>query len=90
MSEASPPKFRRRFHSGPVLSHDERIRQGRVVEAARAALVSTDAVKAFLNTPHETLHGRPLDLAIGSNEGLLAVEATIAADFHALAESAAR
>lgn len=60
-----------------VLTPDERVRQGRIVNVAQAALASTDAVKAFLNTHHEGLRGRPLDLATNSREGLIAVEAAI-------------
>lgn len=68
---------RSRQRHGPILSRDEQVRQGRVVNAARIALVSTDAVKAFLNTHHDGLNGRPIDLATRSSEGLVAVEAVI-------------
>ena len=67
------PRFKRRFE-GPLLSADEKVRQGRVVKSAQAALASTDAVRSFLNTHHETLGGRPLDLATLSAAGLLRVE----------------
>lgn len=73
-------KFTRSRWRGPILSRDEQVRQGRVVNAARLALVSTDAVKAFLNTHHEGLNGRPIDLATQSNEGLVAVEAVISGE----------
>jgi len=69
--------FRRRGRQGPVLSPDEGRRQGRAVRAAQA-LGDVEAVRAFLNTPHETLGGRPLDLAVASDAGLAAVEAAIA------------
>ena len=54
------------------------MRQGRVVNAARIAFDDVDAVRAFLNSHHDGLSGRPLDLAIASDEGLVAVEAVIA------------
>lgn len=69
--------FRRRSRTGPVLTPDEGKRQGRAVRAAQA-LGGLDAVRGFLNTPHATLGGRPLDLAIASDAGLAAVEAAIA------------
>lgn len=71
--------FRKRRRQGVVLSPDEGRRQGRAVRAAHA-LGDVETVRAFLNTPHETLGGRPLDLAIASEAGLAAVEAAIAAE----------
>ena len=62
---------------GPVLSFEERERQGRVVRIAQAALETPDAVRTFLNNHHDDLEGRPLDLAIASDAGLKAVEAAI-------------
>ena len=59
------------------LTPAEQVRQGRVVKSAQAALVSTDAVRSFLNTHHDGLRGRPLDLAVASEAGLLAVEQAI-------------
>jgi hypothetical protein len=38
-----------------------------------------DEVRAFLNSRHEGLNGRPIDIAIASEAGLIAVEAAIAA-----------
>lgn len=70
--------FRKR-RTGPVLSRDEGARQGRSVRSARAALPSTEAVRAFLNSHHAGLSGRPLDLAVASQAGLLAVEKAIVA-----------
>ena len=70
------------------LAADKGERQGRAVNAARAAFGSTEAVLAFLNTPHPDLGGRPLDLALASDEGLAAVEAAIA-DQAARGEAAA-
>lgn len=70
----------RKARTGPVLSRDEGLRQGRAVRAAQAALGSVEAVRAFLNSHHETLSGRPLDVAVASEDGLIAVEAAIAAE----------
>jgi len=68
----------RKAKRGPVLSHDESVRQGRAVRSAQAALGSVEAVRAFLNSHDETLSGRPIDLAVASEDGLIAVEAAIA------------
>jgi hypothetical protein len=62
---------------GPVLSSDQFSRQGRAVRAATAALADSAAVLAFLNSHHKGLSGRPLDLAVASDAGLLAVESAI-------------
>ena len=61
----------------PRLSQAEQVRQGRVVKSAQATLVTAEAVRAFLNTHHDGLRGRPLDLAVASEAGLLAVEQAI-------------
>lgn len=71
--------FRKRGAKIAPLSPEEGIRQGRAARAAQAALGSVDEVRAFLNNRHEGLGGRPLDLAIASDAGLMAVEAEIAA-----------
>jgi len=71
----SPPFFRRRKVS--PLSSDQGVRQGRAVRAAQAALGSVEAVRAFLNTHHDALGGRPIDIAVASEAGLKAVEAAI-------------
>ncbi len=70
----------RKTRKGPVLSPDEGRRQGRAVRSAQAALGSVDAVRAFLNTHHPSLAGRPIDLAVASEAGLIAVEAAISAE----------
>ena len=69
------PRFRKAMT--PRLSHDEQVRQGKVVKSAHAALPSMDAVRDFLNTHHDALSGRPLDVATASDAGLRAVEAVI-------------
>lgn len=68
--------FKKRIEGAPVLSHDQRSRQGRVVKSALAALGNSGAL-AFLNRHHDGLCGRPLDLAVGSDAGLAAVEAVL-------------
>ena len=73
----SPPFFRRPKVS--PLSRDQGVRQGKVVRSAQAALGSVEAVRAFLNTHHEALGGRPIDIALASEAGLMAVEAAIPA-----------
>jgi hypothetical protein len=62
------------------LDAEKGIRQGQAVRSAQAAFGATEAVLAFLNTPHATLGGRPIDLALDSDAGLAAVEAAIAAE----------
>ena len=61
----------------PKLSDEEKIRQSDAVRAAQAAFADLDMVRAFLNTHHPELGGRPLDLAVESPTGLEAVRATI-------------
>jgi uncharacterized protein (DUF2384 family) len=63
----------------PRLSREEMIRQGRIVNLAQAALADVAAVRSFLNSHHEGLQARPIDLAVASEEGLLAAAAAIAA-----------
>lgn len=70
--------FRKRGRKGPILSPEEGQRQSRAVRSAQAALGSVEAVRDFLNTHHEALEGRPIDLAVASEAGLAAVEAAIA------------
>ncbi|MGQ0589206.1 MAG: hypothetical protein ACT4N8_06705 [Sphingosinicella sp.] len=72
----SPPFFRR-ARAQPRLAPDAQVRQGRAVKAAQAALVTTEAVRVFLNTHDSALGGRPLDLAVASEAGLSRVEAAI-------------
>lgn len=67
----------RRANKGPVLSRDEGLRQGRAVRSAQQALGSVEAVRDFLNSHHQDLQGRPIDLAVASEAGLAAVEAAI-------------
>lgn len=71
---------------GPVLSQDERTRQGRVVKSALTALGDSDA-RGFLNGHHDGLRGRPLDLAVASQAGLEAVEAALCVEARRPAQS---
>jgi uncharacterized protein (DUF2384 family) len=67
----------------PMLPSEDGARQGRIVRSAQAAFGTTDKVRSFLNSHHEGLGGRPLDLATASDAGLAAVEAAIAAEAEA-------
>ncbi len=67
----------RKARTGPTLSPEAFARQGQAVRAAAAALIDADQVRAFLNSHHDGLDGRPLDLAVASDAGLAAVEAAI-------------
>lgn len=64
--------FAKRFNA-PRLSAEEADRQGRVSNLALKLLGAADVAIAFLNTHDEALGGRPIDLAIKSEEGLDAV-----------------
>ncbi|MCK9543203.1 MAG: hypothetical protein M0R03_14375 [Novosphingobium sp.] len=58
---------------GPRLTTNEAKRQGRISQMAVLTLGSKAAI-AFLNGHDDGLGGRPLDLAIKSEEGLAAAE----------------
>jgi len=73
----SPMRRSRSFDNRPALTPDQRRRQARIVRLAMDTLGSADAIKGFLNDRHEGLGGRPLDLALASDEGLAAAEALI-------------
>ena len=70
------PRFRKAF-TGPRLSPAEQVRQGRIVKVAHSAFDDTAVVSSFLNSHHDGLRGRPLDVATESDSGLYAVEAAI-------------
>ncbi|MDB5689406.1 MAG: hypothetical protein JWL91_1282 [Sphingomonas bacterium] len=70
--------FRKKFDT-PRLSPAEAERQGKASRLAFELLGSSAPAIAFLNTEHEGLGGRPLDIATKSPEGLLAVEAALTA-----------
>ncbi|MDQ8756747.1 hypothetical protein RCO27_10955 [Sphingosinicella sp. LHD-64] len=73
----------------PRLSPAQQERQGRVVKAAQSALPGTDAVRTFLNTHHDLLRARPLDLAIASDVGLIAVEGALLVESRRLEDAGA-
>jgi hypothetical protein len=64
--------FRKRS-IGPRLAPLEAARQGRISQMAFLQLGRDDAL-AFLNDANESLGGRPIDLAIQSEEGFRSVE----------------
>lgn len=70
--------FRKRYDV-VRLSHEEAARQGRAAKLAFEHMPQPGAAVQFLNTHHDSLGGRPIDLAVASAEGLEAVEALIAA-----------
>jgi hypothetical protein len=71
-------RFQKRA-TAPRLAPDQAARQGRVSRLAFEALRRPEAVIAFLNTHDEALGGRPIDLAVASQDDLLRVEQAIAA-----------
>lgn len=70
--------FRKRYDA-VRLSPDEAARQGQAAKFAFEHLREPGAAVAFLNTHHDGLNARPIDLAVASAEGLRAVEAAIVA-----------
>jgi len=62
---------------GPALAPEQARRQGEISRLAFLTL-GRDAAIAFLNSRHANLHGRPLDVAIASDQGRNQVEAEIA------------
>ena len=77
--EGDPPKakfFRKKFNA-VRLPAESAARQGQVATLAFLKL-GREGATAFLNTFDEALGGRPLDLAVASDEGLRAVEQAIA------------
>jgi len=70
-------RFRKRFDT-VRLSPEAAARQGKAATAAFLALKDRDAMIAFLNTHDDSLGGRPIDLAVESDDGLKAVEAALA------------
>lgn len=54
-------------------------RQGEAARTAFAVFGDRDRALAFLNSDHDELGGRPIDLAVASASGLEAVLASLAA-----------
>jgi uncharacterized protein (DUF2384 family) len=76
---ASPAKrgmMRFRKTNAQRLPPEDARRQGEITQLA-FLLLGREAAIAFLNTAHAGLGGRPLDLAIASDEGRNSVEAEI-------------
>ena len=69
--------FFRKAVRRPPVSPEVAKRQTRLLNATQAALVTADATREFLNNEHAELGGRPLDIALHSDAGLLAVERAI-------------
>lgn len=61
-----------------LLSREEMIRQGRIVDVAQAALADIVSVRSFPNSHRDGLQGRPIDLAVASHDGLIVAEAAVA------------
>jgi uncharacterized protein (DUF2384 family) len=74
---AARPKQRAFTKRGPHLSPDVAARQGRIVGLACSLLGSSDKAMSFLNTHNESLGARPLDLAMSTAAGYLAVDEAI-------------
>jgi hypothetical protein len=67
--------FRKRSNT-PVLAPERVERQSRIARIAFEALGREDAV-SFLNTHDDAFGGRPLDLAMESEDGMRTIEAAI-------------
>ena len=77
--ESSPARkgvMRFRRANAQRLAPADARRQGEITRLA-FLLLGRDAAIAFLNTAHAGLGGRPLDLAIASDEGRNSVEAEL-------------
>lgn len=71
-------QFRNKY-GAPRLSPEAAARQGRAARLAFEKMPEAGAAVAFLNTHDEAMGGRPIDLAVESDAGLLTVEQAIAA-----------
>ena len=67
----------RRYAGEKPLDADETRRRGMAVRLASTAHPDTKAALDFLNSHHDGLGGRPLDVATASESGLAAVEAVL-------------
>jgi len=80
-TERAKPKsfaFRKKY-SAPRLSPDSACRQGEITHLAFSRLGGRDPALAFLNGTDAALGGRPIDIAIASDEGYTKVEQAICA-----------
>lgn len=73
------PVVRHNRFGGVKLSPRAAERQGLVVKLALDTFAVPAAATTFLNTAHDGLGGRPIDLAVASDEGFEAVAALLAA-----------
>lgn len=64
----------RRGYRAERPSPEQMARQARLAGSAWSAFRDRDAVVGFLNTHDEALGGRPIDVALGSDEGLNRIE----------------
>jgi hypothetical protein len=64
----------RKYRKAPLPTPDQSRRQSDLVQCAWRHFGEAAPMIAFLNTRHEALGGRPLHLAIESDEGLERVE----------------
>lgn len=79
--------FRRAVRKPPI-PRDVAVRQDRLLRATRAAHFTTEATRDFLNSEHVDLGGRPLDVALRSDMGLLVVEELIGREARRRGEAA--
>lgn len=74
---ATKPKRREWKRPQPRMEPEMAIRQGAAAAHAWSKFENRDEAVAFLNTHHDGLGGRPIDIAIESVDGLAAVERAI-------------
>ncbi len=65
-----------------AIPRDVAVRQARLLQATQVARFSAEATRDFLNNHHPELAGRPLDVALRSDNGLLLVEKLISLEAH--------
>ena len=80
-TELAPSSAARRVRvwrsAAPKLDPDSARRQGAITHLAFLQLGGREPAIAFLNEPHPSIGGRPLDVATQSEEGYRSVEALI-------------
>ncbi len=79
VAETGKPRTRqfRRYNDKPRLSPEASARQGRVATLVFERLRESEPARSFLNSHDEGLGGRPIDLAVASDEGARAVLARL-------------
>ena len=81
LDQSAPPTARiqplRRRASQTSFTWEQSRRQNELLRIAWQSLADREAVIAFLNTHNEQLDGQPLQLALGSDEGLARVESLL-------------